>query len=155
MLLTATELRSFNNDTTCHICTKPPGDDKVRDHCHIVGSYRGAVHNECNLMYRISKSGWKLPVVIYNLKGYDGHLIVKASKIEFGKARVIPQNMEKYLSLTVGQLKFIDSFPPKGLDVLVKTLAGDEFRYLRESCTSNHFGIVRRKDVYLSLRLYG
>ena len=42
-LLTATELRSFNNATTCYICTKPLGDDKVRDHCHIVGSYRGIV----------------------------------------------------------------------------------------------------------------
>ena len=60
-------------------------------------------------MYRISKSGWKLPVVIHNLKGYDGHLIVKALKCEFDKVRMIPQNMEKYLSLTVGQLKFIDS----------------------------------------------
>ena len=28
MLLTATELRSFNNATTCHICIKPLGDDK-------------------------------------------------------------------------------------------------------------------------------
>ena len=55
--------------------------------------------------------------------------------------RVIPQNMEKFLSLKVGQLKFIDSFQftPKGLDVLAKTLADDEFRYFRESCTSNHF----------------
>ena len=69
MLLTATELRSFNNATTRHICTKPLGDDKVRDHCHIVGSYRGNAHNECNLMYRTSKSGWKLPVVIHNLNG--------------------------------------------------------------------------------------
>ena len=57
MLLTATELRSFNNATTCHICTKTLGDDKVRDHCHIVGSYRGAAQNGCNLTYRISKSG--------------------------------------------------------------------------------------------------
>ena len=38
MLLTATELQSFNNATTCPICTKTLGDDKVRDHCHIVGS---------------------------------------------------------------------------------------------------------------------
>ena len=45
-------------------------------------------------MYRISKTGWKLPVVIHNLKGYDGHLIVKALKSEFGKVQVIPQNME-------------------------------------------------------------
>ena len=69
MLLTATELRSFNTATTCHICRKPLGDDKVWDHCHIVGSYRGAAHNKCNLMYSISKSGWKMPVVIHNLKG--------------------------------------------------------------------------------------
>ena len=80
--------------TTCHICTKPLGDDKVREHCHIVGSYRGAAHNECNIMYRIFKSGWKLPVVIHNLKGYDRHLIMKAWKSEFGKVHVIPQNME-------------------------------------------------------------
>ena len=75
-------------------------------------------------MYRISKSGWKLPVVVYNFKDYDGHLIVKALKSEFGKVRVIPQNMEKYLSLTVGQLKFFDSFQftPEGLNFLAKTL---------------------------------
>ena len=44
----------------------------------IVGTYRGAAHSRCNLMYRISKSGWQLPVAIHNFKGYDGHLIVKA-----------------------------------------------------------------------------
>ena len=83
MLLTATALQSFNNATTCQICTKQLEDDKVQDHCQIVGSYRGAAHSECNLMYSISKSGWKLLVVIHNLKGYDGHLVVKALKSEF------------------------------------------------------------------------
>ena len=78
MLLTATESQSFTNATICHIYTKPLEDDKVRDHCHITGNYRGAAHNACHLLYRISKTGWKLPVVIHNLKGYDGHLIVKA-----------------------------------------------------------------------------
>ena len=50
---------------------------------------------------------------------------------------MIPQNMEKYLSLTVGQLKFIDSFrfTPQSLDKLAKTLEDEEFRYLSESCT--------------------
>ena len=69
---------------------------------------RGAAHR-CNLMYRILKSGWKLPVVVHNLKGYHGHLIAKALKNEFGEVRVIPQNKDKYLSLTVGCLKFINS----------------------------------------------
>ena len=86
MLLTATESQSFTNATICHICTKPLGGDKVRDHFHITGTYRGAAHNARNLLYRISKTGWKLPVVIHNLKGYDGHLIVKALKVNLGKS---------------------------------------------------------------------
>ena len=84
MLLTAAESRLFTNTTICHICIKPLVDDQVQDHCHIAGNYHGTAHNECNLMYRISKTGRKLPVVIHNLKGYDGLLIVKALKSEFG-----------------------------------------------------------------------
>ena len=58
--------------------------------------------------------------------------------------------MGKYLSLTAGQLKFTHSFQftPNGLDVLAKSLADDEVRYLRGSCTSNYFGLSRRKGVY-------
>ena len=75
-----------------------------------MGLYRGAAHSRCNLEYRIAKSAWKLSVVVHNLKGYDGHLIVKALKSEFvGEVRVIQQNMENYLSITVHRLKFIDS----------------------------------------------
>ena len=57
--------------------------------------------------------------------------------------------MEEYLSLSVGQLKFIDSFQltPQDQDNLTKTLEDDEFRYLSESCNSNHLGLIRRKDV--------
>ena len=101
-------------------------------------------------LYRFTRSCWKLPVVIHNLKGYDGHLIVKALKSEFGKVRVIPQDMEKYLSLTVGQLKFIDSlqFTNQSLDSLVDTLDNGEFRYFVESFTTSHFNLARRKCVY-------
>ena len=88
MLLTVSESRSFTNTTICQVCTKLLEGDKVRDHCHITGNYRGAAHNKCNLMYRISKSGLELSVVIHNL-------IVKALKSEFGKVRVISQNLGK------------------------------------------------------------
>ena len=136
---------SFANATTCHICTKPlTDDDWVRDHCHITGIYRGAAHSAFNLNYRITPKSWKLPVVIHNLKGYDGHLIIKSLKSEFGRVGVIPQNLEKYLSLSVVQLKFLDSFQftTKSLDVLSKTLEDDEFKYLVESCTTSHFDLV-------------
>ena len=114
----------------CHICQQILVDDndRVRDHCHFTGTYRGVAHNTCNLNYQLKPKSWKLPVIIHNLKGYDGHLIVKALKNEFGKVTVIPQNIERYLSLSVGRLKFLDSFQftPKSLDELSKTLENDE-----------------------------
>ena len=145
MLFTMSDSLSFAYTTTCHICTNPLGEDKVRAHCHITGKYR-----ECNLNYRIKSISWKVPVVIHNLKGYDSHLIVTALKNEFGKVRVIPQNMEKYLSLTVGQLQFLDSFQftNQSLGSLVNTLECGEFKYLSESYISDHFELVRRKGVY-------
>ena len=59
--------------------------------------------------------------------------------------------MDGKVSLTVGKLKCIDSlqFTNQSLDSLVKTLGDDEFRYLQESCISNHFGLVRRNGIYL------
>ena len=77
-------------------------------------------------------------------------MIVTSLKSEFGKVRIIPQNMEKYLSISVGRIKLLDSFQftPPSLDVLSKTLEGDEFKYLSESCISDSFELVRRKGVY-------
>ena len=114
------------------------------------GNYRGAAHR-CNLAYRISKSDWKLPVVIHNLRGYDWHLIAKTLKSEFGEGRVIPPNMEKYLSITVYRLKFIDSlqFTSQSLGSLVKTLEVDEFKYLWEAFPIAHeFELIKWKRVY-------
>ena len=36
--LTKAELRSFHTATNCHICNQSLGGDKVRDHCHSVGT---------------------------------------------------------------------------------------------------------------------
>ena len=150
LALTEAELRSFHA-INCHICNQPLGGDNVRGHCHIVGFYRCAALSRCNLACRISKSDWKLPVVIHSLKGYDGHLIAKALKSELGEARVIPQNIEKYLSITVGRIKFIDSLQitSQSLDSLVKTLEVDEFKYVREAFpTAHEFELIKRKGVY-------
>ena len=118
----------------------------MRDHCHIVGTYWGDTHSRCNLAYRISTSEWNLPVVMHNLKSYDGHLIVKALHSEFGDVSVIPQNMKNYLSITVDRLKFIDSlqFTPQSLDSLMKTLEIDVFKYVNEF----EFELIKRKLVY-------
>ena len=47
--LTHAEKISFDKAKTCHICKKELFTDKVRDHCHFTGQYRGAAHNSCNL----------------------------------------------------------------------------------------------------------
>ena len=47
---TAEGLQNFSAATTCHICEQPLGAERVQDHCHITGNYRGAAHNNCNLM---------------------------------------------------------------------------------------------------------
>ena len=48
--------------------------DKVIDHDHITGKYRGAAHSSCNLKLRIDPDKIKIPVFFHNLRGYDAHL---------------------------------------------------------------------------------
>ena len=38
-------------------------NNKVRDHCHYAGKFRGAAHNICNLKYKIPK---EISVVFHN-----------------------------------------------------------------------------------------
>ena len=96
----------------CYICEKPLNRDDetiVRDHCHYTGRFRGAAHQGCNLNYKVEKERYKLPVLFHNLKGYDAHLIMQAVKRKHGKINIIPNNMERYISFTIGPLKFLDS----------------------------------------------
>ena len=74
MIYTNEDKMSFASATTCHICKGDLGKDKVEDHCHLTGNYRGAAHNSCNLIYRVPAF---IPVFIHNLSGYDCHLFIK------------------------------------------------------------------------------
>ena len=116
---------AYENATHCHICGLMIGHDKVLDHCHLTGKYRGAAHEECNLNYKVPKF---VPVIFHNLSGYDGHLFVRNIEESKGKVDCIPINDEKYISFTKeivvdsyknkegkrlalsGGLGFIDSF---------------------------------------------
>ena len=65
----------YNNFTLCHICNKELGEDRVRDHCHLSGKFRGAAHEVCNLKYKVPKF---FSVVFRNLSGCDSHPFIKA-----------------------------------------------------------------------------
>ena len=45
MIITDENKKKYNNEKVCHICKESLGNDKVRDHCHLTGKYRGAAHN--------------------------------------------------------------------------------------------------------------
>ena len=74
----------FESATHCHVCKKPFGGNKVRDHCHFTGEFRGASHSQCNLKYKIDKKRYKLPIVFHNHRGYDAHLIFQTIRRKHG-----------------------------------------------------------------------
>ena len=75
LVMTAEQNGEFERSDICWICGKIIDyDNKVRDHCHVTGKYRGAAHWSCNINLKIRK---KLVVIFHNLKGYDSHLIFK------------------------------------------------------------------------------
>ena len=46
---------NFRSSHTCQVCEKLIDDEKVRDHCHITGKYRGAAHWICNVNLKLTK----------------------------------------------------------------------------------------------------
>ena len=95
--ITQDEQKSFGKAKFCHICNKELLKDKVRDHCHFTGKYRGAAHNSCNL--KCSKP-FILPVIFHNLQGYDAHLFIKQLASLPGDLKCIPSTEEKYISFS-------------------------------------------------------
>jgi hypothetical protein len=52
MTISPKEEENFSLAGDCHICNEPLGLDRVRDHDHLTGHFRGAAHNTCNLKFR-------------------------------------------------------------------------------------------------------
>jgi len=115
------------NQETCLLCAEPllkqNFRDAVKDHCHITGRYRGAAHSECNKKLRINPKTDKIPVVFHNLRGYDAHHLMQAMSQQQKEVECIANNMEKYITFSVGGLRFIDSlnFLQGSLDSLSAT----------------------------------
>ena len=157
--LTRAEQKSFEEATICHICSGELKEDKVRDHCHFTGKYRGAAHNKCNLKCRKPKV---LPVIFHNLQGYDSHLFIKQLYRFKGDLECIPSTEEKYITFNkkikvdeingadiTFEIRFIDSFKflQTSLANLVSNLSRDDFhntKYVFRSNTS----LLTRKGVF-------
>ena len=150
LIMSTEENERFEQTNTCWICNKliDLSDEKVRDHSHISGKYRGAAHWNRNINLKITK---KVPVIFPNLKGYDCHLIFKKLNRFSVKISVIPNGLEKYMDFTVNKnLVFIDSmqFVNSNLDSLVKSLGDEDFKYLSEEFSGEQLKLVKEKRIY-------
>ena len=165
MIFGTKEREEFDEATECWICHGELGLDRVRDHCHLTGVYRGAAHNKCNLQYRRPKF---IPVVFHNLSGYDSHLFIKNLGVTEGNINCIPNNEEKYISfskdIVVGeytnkngkivdikqQLRFIDSFKfvASSLDKLVENLDKNCCVNTGKFYKGKQLSLLMRKGVY-------
>ena len=163
--LTRAEQKSFDEAETCHICKKELLTDKVRDHCHFTGQYRGAAHNSCNLQCR---KPMILPVIFHNLQGYDAHLFIKQLARLPGDLNCIPSTEEKYISFSKSikvdeyrsnksglmvpinfEIRFLDSFKflQTSLANLVSNLQPDDFHNTKQVFKKN-VDLLTRKGVY-------
>ena len=164
--LTPEEREKFRNAAKCHVCDKPftSEDTRVRDHCHLIGRYRGAAHSSCNLNY---KDSHVIPVIFHNLSGYDAHFIIKDIANSFeGSIELLPLTKERYISFTKNvketedqatkiciKLRFIDSFKFLGtsLEKLASYLTKDKLKISRSefhNLSAENFDLLTRKGVF-------
>ena len=168
MIITKEEEKQFDKASDCWICGEKLGyDDKVRDHCHYTGRYRGAAHNKCNLNYSIPKG---VPVFFHNLSGYDSHLFIRSLGSPNPKENIecIPNNEEKYITFTknkiVGQytnkngkvndkifkIVFKDSlkFMRSSIEALVNNLPKNGFKNISKYFTPEQVELIKQKGFY-------
>uniref|UniRef100_UPI003D0B846D hypothetical protein n=1 Tax=Sulfurimonas sp. TaxID=2022749 RepID=UPI003D0B846D len=139
---------NFKNTINCYYCDKELGNDRVRDHDHLTGKYRGASHSNCNLQ------AWKcnfVPIFFHNLSGYDAHLFIKElSKIIDLPIKVLAKSSEEYISIQVGCLRFLDSyrFLSSSLSNITKSMDDKDFKILKSeflNLTPETFKMLRYK----------
>ena len=164
IIFTEEDIKQFNKASDCWICGEELGNDRVRDHCHFTGRYRGPAHNKCNLKYRKPKN---ISVFFHNLSGYDSHLFIKKLGTPNKNENIdcIPNNEEKYISFSKtivtgqytskkGEVKdktfkivFKDSlkFMSSSLGALVNNLPKDAFKNLLKYFTPKQAEILKQK----------
>ena len=165
--MTKEDEEKFQKAKECHICDKKytEKDIQVRDHCHIIGKYRGSAHQECNLKLRVNPEEIKIPVIFHTLRGYDSHFIMqeigeivkkhiytneKGKKCQMD-INVIPYNMEKYMAIMLGgHLTFIDSFQfmSSSLEKLVGNIPRESLKYTSQQFKGKKLDLMVRKGVY-------
>ena len=144
MRITRKEEGDFQKALVCHICENKLRDDKVRDHCHLTGKYRGAAHSQCNLNYKLPKF---YPVIFHNLSGYDTHMFIKDLAETEGEINCIAKTEEDYISFT--KTIVVDTFVKgrKLIPIKREIRFLDSFRFMPSSLSELASNLTRHDNL--------
>ena len=134
LVMSAEDAERFQLSNKYCICNKlfDVGNNKIKDHCHITGKYRGSAYWNCNINLRLTKN---VPVIIHDLRVYGSYLIMQELGKFDAKVNIIPNGLKKYMAFTINNdLVFIDSmqFMNSSLDTLVKNWSEMDIKYSSE-----------------------
>ena len=76
IIMTQKDEEDYRNNNICRFCEKEILSDKVRDHCHLTGNYRGPAHSKCNINVTQKQSNF-IPFIFHNFSNYDCHIFLK------------------------------------------------------------------------------
>ena len=111
IIMTEEDDEDYRSNNVSRFCEKEILIDKVRDHCHLIGSSRGSAQQSCNINVTPKQSifiPFKFPIC-----NYDCHLFFKKlvdKKNDKVKTDIIPQSNEEYISIAYGCIRFIDFY---------------------------------------------
>jgi DNA polymerase type B, organellar and viral len=98
IVMTSEDIIHYSSTNICWMCEfQIKEGEKVRDHDHFSGKYRGPACKGCNFKYQNAR---KLYVFMHNSSRYDNHLIIKYLKVhENTRIEIVPRTSEQYIAI--------------------------------------------------------
>ena len=153
--LTTDDVFLYESQKVCYICKRGFCYDKnkkefkiyqkVRDHCHFTGKFRGAAHSLCNLRYKVPQ---EIPVKIQNGSKYDYHFIIKelAEELRGEEFECLGENTEKYICFSVPTKKEHDNDSGEKITYKIKFIDSCRFMESKLSDLIDNLSEINKKD---------
>lgn len=150
--MTNEDEKQFKSASTCYICYKSftETDYKIREHDHYVefNNYLGCAHRNCNLLVRRKRF---ISIWGHCMGSYDAKYLVRMFASRNFKIKLIPHNIERFISFSVWmnncELRFNDSylmFHDK-LETVLASLPHDHFYETKRNFPPESHSLIMSK----------